>query len=180
MLRSRALGFAFSVAFILGFAEAAQATSFTLGTIAGPGTYNFGNSKDLGPFTDRVYFTIAPGVSLIFSGEALHSTWRHGGIYDLDGTLTEASGIIAEADAVFTNFHPYPDVLVTWQSIVLGPGNYHLDIFGNSESDVGPDPNDYSGQIQFAATPLPASLLLMLTALGGMGVLGPFRIRKSA
>jgi len=185
MLRSRTHGFAFFFAFILGwntlgFTGAAEATSFTLPTITGPGTYDFGNSKDLGPFTDHVYFTIAPGVSLIFSAEALHSTWRHGGIYDLDGTLTDASGIIEQADSVLTNFHPYPDVLVTWRSKVLGPGNYHLDIFGNSQSDVGPVPNDYAGKIQFAATPLPGALLLMLTALGGMGLLGRFRSRTSA
>ena len=184
MQRCRRLRFASLVAFILGFAAlgftgAAQATSFTLGTISGPGTYTFGNNKDLGPFTDKVFFTIAPSVSLIFSAEAVQNTWRHGGIYDMDGTLLDASGIIEEADAVLENFHPYPDRRVSWQSMVLGPGTYHLDIFGTSQSDVGVW-NDYSGTVQFAATPLPGSWLLMLTALGGFGLLGRFRGGKPA
>jgi len=184
MPRSRRLGFASLVAFILGFAAlgftgAAQATSFTLGPISGPGTYAFGNNKDLGPFTDKVFFTIVPGVSLIFSAEAVQSTWRHGGIYDMDGTLLDASGVIEDADAVLENFHPYPDRRVTWHSMVLGPGTYHLDIFGDSQSDVGVW-NDYSGAVQFAATPLPGSLFLMLTALGGFGLLARFRVRTPA
>lgn len=164
---------------VFGFAGAAQATSFSLGNISGPGSYSFGNNKDLGPFTDNVHFIIDPGVSLIFSAVATNHTWRHGGIYDMDGTLSDASGVILDGDSALVNPpYPYPDSVVTLQSFVLGPGHYYLSIFGTSESDVGVW-NDYFGTIQFAQTPLPASLLLMLTALGGFAVLA-LRRRETA
>lgn len=180
MLRHIKIASAFLLALVFGFAGAAQATSFSLGHITGPGDFSFGNSKDLGPFTDKVHFTIDPGVTLIFSATAVNHTWRHGGIFDMDGTLSDASGVIQDADANLVNPpFPYPDRLVTFQDIVLGPGHYFLSIFGTSESDVGVW-NDYSGTIQFSATPLPASLLLMLTALGAIGGLGWRRIGKAA
>ena len=177
MSRHFKITFAFLLALLFGLAGGAHATSFSLGNISGPGTFSFGNSKDLGPFTDNVHFIIDPGVSLIFSATATNHTWRHGGIYDMDGTLSDASGIILDGDSALVNPpFPYPDSVVTLQSIVLGPGHYYLSIFGTSESDVGVW-NDYSGTIQFAQTPLPASLLFMLTALGAFGFL---RMRKAA
>jgi hypothetical protein len=185
MLRHSRIGFALLGAFaigalVLGFAGGAKATSFNLGNISGPGSFSFGNSKDLGPFTDKVHFTIDPGVSLIFSADAVNHTWRHGGIYNMDGTLSDASGVILNGDGALVNPpFPYPDAIVSFQNIVLGPGHYFLSIFGNSESDVGVW-NDYTGNIQFAATPLPAALLMMLTALGSFGFLGWRRKGKAA
>lgn len=180
MTRFHKIGLVLLAALVIGFSASAQATSFSLGNISGPGTFSFGNDKDLGPFTDKVHFIIDPGVSLIFSADATNHTWRHGGIYNMDGTLSDASGVILDADADLVNPpFPYPDRVVTLQSILLGPGHYFLSIFGTSESEVGVW-NAYSGTIQFAATPLPASLLLMLTALGGLGVLGWRRSEKAA
>ena len=98
----------------------------------------------------------------------------------MDGTLNDASGILLNGDAATVNPpFPYPNRTVTLQSIVLGPGSYYLSIFGTSESDVGVW-NDYAGTIQFTATPLPTSLLMMLTALGGFGLLGWRRNNKAA
>jgi hypothetical protein len=180
MTRFHKIGLVLLAALVIGFSGGAQATSFSLGNISGPGTFSFGNNKDLGPFTDKVHFIIDPGVSLILSADATNHTWRHGGIYDMDGTLSDASGVILNADADLVNPpYPYPDRVVILQSILLGPGHYYLSIFGTSESEVGVW-NDYSGTIQFAATPLPASLLFMLTALGAFGLLGWRRIGKSA
>ena len=181
MTRHSKIGLAFLVALIVGFAGAAQATSFSLGNISGPGTFSFGNTKDPGPFTDKVHFVINPGVSLIFSAEATNGFWRHGSIFDMDGTLSDASGIILNGDAV-TNYpisSPYPERVVSFANTVLGPGHYYISIFGTAFSDVG-GINSYTGNIQFAQTPLPASLLMMLTALGGFGLLGWRRIGKSA
>lgn len=54
-----------------------------------------------------------------------------------------------------------------------------MSIFGTEFSDVGIS-SSYSGTVTFAATPLPASLLFMLTGLCAFGLLGRFRIGKSA
>jgi hypothetical protein len=181
MTRHTKFGLAILVAFIFGFAGAAQATSFSLGNISGPGTHAFGNNKDPGPFTDRVHFVIDPGVTLTVKVDAKNEFWRHGGIDDMDGTLSGSSGVILNGDAIttFPLSSPYPIRLVTFADIVLGPGHYFVSIFGTANSDVG-GINTYSGTIQFGATPLPASLLMMLTALGGFGLLGWRRIGKSA
>ena len=169
---------ALAMALVLGFAGGAKATSFNLGNISGPGSFSFGNNKDLGPFTDKIHFTINAGVTLTFSATAVNHTWRHGGIYNMDGTLSDASGVILNGDAALVNPpFPYPDAVVSFQNIVLGPGHYFLSIFGTSESGVGVW-NPYSGTIQF--TPLPASLLMMLTALGAFGFLGWRRNGKAA
>jgi hypothetical protein len=180
MTRHLRIGLVLIATFIIGFAGGAQATSFNLGNISGAGSFSFGNSKDLGPFTDKIHFTIDPGVSLIFSADAVNHTWRHGGIYNMDGTLSDASGVILNGDAALVNPpYPYPDAVVSFQNIVLGPGHYFLSIFGDSESDVGVW-NDYGGTIQFTATPIPAALLMMLTALGGLGLFGWRRNGKAA
>jgi hypothetical protein len=167
-------------ALVFGLAGSAQATSFSLGNISGPGVFSTGNSKDYGPFTDKVHFTIDPGVTLIFKATAIAYGWRHGGIPDFDGTLSDASGIIQNGDASAVYFpNPYPNYMVTFPDIVLGPGHYFVSLFGNSWLDVNSH-NDYTIKVTFASTPLPASLLLMLTALGGFGLLGWRRFGKSA
>src|SRR3954470_20518584 len=125
MTRFHKIGLVLLAALVVGFSGGAQATSFSLGNISGPGTFSFGNDKDLGPFTDKVHFVIDPGVTLTFSADATNHTWRHGGIYDMDGTLSDDSGVILNADADLVNPpDPYPDRVVTFQSLVLGPGHY--------------------------------------------------------
>jgi hypothetical protein len=179
-MRHSKTGLALLLALVFGLAGSAQATSFTLGNISGRGSYTIYDSKDPGQFTDKIHFTIDPGVSLIFKASVINYTWRHGGIYDMDGTLSDASGVIRNADAeTIYSSAPYPNRLVTFPATTLGPGHYFMSIFGNSFSDVLAS-NTYLAHIQFAATPLPASLLLMLTALGTIGGLGWHRLRKSA
>jgi hypothetical protein len=172
------VGLALFLALIVGLAGSAKATSLSLGHISGPGVFSTGNNKDIGPFTDRIYFLIEPGISLIFSATVLHHTWRHGGIYDMDGTLNDASGVILNGDATTIFTSPYPDRLVTFPEIVLGPGRYFVSIFGHSSMEVHSF-NDYSIKATFAATPLPASLVFMLTALGAFGGLGLRRMQRS-
>ena len=181
MTRHHKFGLALLLALIFGFAGGAQATSFSLGSISGPGTYSFGNTKDPGPFTDRIHFTIDPGVTLTVSVDASNPFWRHGGIDDMDGTLNDASGVILDGDALttFPISSPYPIREIHFVDIVLGPGSYFVEIFGNAFSDVG-GVNTYSGTISFTQTPLPASLLMMLTALGGFGLLGWRRHKRAA
>jgi hypothetical protein len=186
MQRSRAFGAAFLFSLVLafatfGFAGVGQATSFSLGHITGPGSFFVGNNKDPGPFEDRVHFIIDPGVHLIFSAEIRSDFWRHGGIDPFNGNLSDLSVIIENADSVTIDdavHSPYPYTLVTFGRIVLGPGHYVISMFGTAFSDVGAH-NSWGGTVVFSQTPLPGAFLLMLTALGGMGVLGRFRGRKS-
>src|SRR4051812_3194813 len=138
MTRGSKIGFALLVAFLAGFSGTAQATSFNLGNVSGPSVLSVGNGKDVGPFTDNYYFTINPGLSLVFSALVTDETWRHGGIYDMDGTLSDSSGIVQNGDATTSDFPPpYPVRSVNFMTTLLGPGVYKLSIFGNSESDVG-------------------------------------------
>ena len=181
MSRQILIRFTLLLALLFGFAGGAGATSFNLGNISGPGDFTISNNKAYGPFTDKIHFTIDPGVSLIVNIGVVNDFWRHGGIDDLDGTLSDDSGVILDGDGqtVFPITSPYPSRLVTFAQTVLGPGHYYISLFGNSWLDVN-SINQYSAHIQFAATPLPASLLLMLTALGGVGVLGWRRNRNAA
>jgi hypothetical protein len=181
MLRSRSFGFAFLIAFILGFSGAAQATSFTLGPVSGPTIFDIGNSKGEGPFTDLYFFSIDPGVALDVSAFVTTGFSRISFIADLDGTLSGASGVIVDGDTS-TVFSPEgrPKRDVNFATTLLGPGNYVLSLFGTATAAFPGPTSPYSGQIQFAATPLPGALLLMLTALGGIGILGRLRGRKSA
>lgn len=170
MTRNSKIAFAFLLALLLGFSGGAQATSFNLGNVSGPTQFSIGNQKLPGPFLDKFHFTIDPGVSLNFSAFANTGPSRHDAILDMEGTLSDASGVILNADAV-TVITIYPDRQLTFPSTLLGPGHYFLSIFGTETSDVsigGP----YTGTLTFAATPLPGALLLMLTALGGFGLLG--------
>jgi len=181
MLRSRIFGSALFFAIVLGFSGAAQATSFSLGPISGPGSFSIGNTKDPGPFEDRVHFTIDPGVTLLVNAKAFNQSGRHDGIYDLDGTLNDSSSVLLEGDSQTLpglGGQPYPYQLVTFASIVLGPGSYYFSIFGTEDSDVGIS-SDWAGTVTFSQTPLPPALILMLTALGGMGLFGRSRSRKS-
>ena len=179
MLRHSKLAFALLLALVF-CAGGAQATSFNLGNISGPGTFTTGNSKAFGPFTDKIHFTIDPGVTLILKASAINPSWRHGGITDFDGTLSDSSGIILNGVAS-TDFStpPYPDYLVSFANIVLGPGHYYISLFGNSWLDVN-SVNSYTAKLQFAQTPLPGALLFMLTALGAFGVIGRRKTAKTA
>jgi hypothetical protein len=180
MQRSRTLGFAFFIAFILGSSGAAQATSFSLGHVTGPGTFSVGNNKAPGPFEDRVHFIIEPGVHLIFSADIRSDFWRHGGIDPLNGNLTYHSAVLENADSVTLDdlsHSPYPYTLVTFGKIVLGPGHYVISMFGTAFSDVGAQ-NSWGGTVTFSQTPLPTSLIFMLTALSTF-TFGLRRVRKA-
>jgi len=181
MLRHNRIALALLLALVFGWAGGAQATSFNLGQITGPSAFGTGNNKAAGPFTDKIHFTIAAGVSLVFKADVVSNFWRHGAIDDLDGTLSDASGVILDADAltVYPITSPYPTRLVTFAETVLGPGHYYISLFGNSWLDVN-SINDYTASIQFAQTPLPGALLFMLTALGGFGLFGWRRSGKTA
>ena len=181
MTRHSKIGLALLVAFVAGFAGGAGATSFSLGNISGPGTFSFGNNKDPGPFVDKVHFIIDPGVMLDFTAFATTGFSNRSWILDMDGTLSDASGVILDADAV-TLFAPegFPKRDVNYPKTLLGPGHYFLSIFGTATHAFPGPSSPYSGSITFAATPLPASLLFMLTALGASGLLGWRRIGKSA
>jgi len=63
---------------------------------------------------------------------------------------------------------------------ISGPGHYFLSLFGTATNAFPGPSSHYSGTIQFAQTPLPASLLFMLTALAGFGLLNRRRIGTSA
>ena len=171
MTRHRKIGFALLVAFIVGSAGTAQATSFNLGNVSGPSVLSGTNKKDVGPFTDNYYFTIDPGVSLLFSARILSNSFRYGGIYDLDGTLS-GSGINLDGEASLISPGLYPTSQVTFLATLLGPGTYKLSLFGTSTLYL-PSYNDYYATITLAApTPLPPALFLMLTALGALGWFG--------
>jgi hypothetical protein len=181
MQRSRPLGFAFFIAFILGFTGAAQATSFSLGHITGPGIFSVGNYKGPGPFEDRVHFIIDPGIHLVFSADIRSDFWRHGVIDPLNGNLTYHSAVLENADSVTIDdpaHSPYPYTLVTFGKLVLGPGHYVISMFGTAFSDVGAS-NSWGGTVTFSQTPLPPAFVLMLTALGAVGLFGRFRSRVS-
>jgi hypothetical protein len=181
MTRLKKIWPALLATFIIGYSGGAQATSFNLGSISGPGVFSVGYTKDPGPFTDLYFFTIDPGVSLDFSAFVFNAFGRHSAIGDMDGTLSDASGVILDADAIDNGdpMFPAPHRELTFPQTLLGPGNYKMAIFGTVFSDVGISA-DYSGTVTFAATPLPGALLLMLTALGGVGLLGRLRRRTSA
>ncbi len=181
MLRHHRFALALLLALVFGCAGGAQATSFNLGQVTGPGSFTTGNDKAAGPFTDTSHVTIAAGVSLIFKADIVNRVWRHGAIDDLDGTLSDASGVISDGDAttVYPSSYPYPSRLVTFTGTVLGPGHYYISLFGNSWLDVN-SVNSYTANIQFAQTPLPGALLFMLTALAGFGLLGRRRSGRSA
>lgn len=94
MTRLPKIGLALLTALVVGFSSGAQATSFNLGNISGPGVFSVGNSKAPGPFTDLIFFTIDPGVTLNFGAFVFNAFGRHGAIGDMDGTLSDASGVI--------------------------------------------------------------------------------------
>jgi len=178
-MRHIKIGLSLLVALLVGFAGMAQATSFSLGNVSGPSVFNVENIKDTGPFLDKIHFIIDPGVTLVFSALVGNYATRHDGIYDLEGTLSDASGVILNGDAVVINPLPYPDREITFPATLLGPGHYYLSLFGHAYTDVARG-SPYYATIQFAATPLPASLLMMLTALGGFGLLGWRRSGRAA
>jgi hypothetical protein len=172
----RPFGFAFVIALLIGLSGAAQATSFTLGNVSGPTALAIGNNKGPGPFTDLYFFSIDPGVLLDVSAFVTTGFSRISFILDLDGTLNGAAGVIVNGDA-HTVFAPegFPKRDVIFATTPLGPGNYVLKLFGTATAAFPGPTSSYSGNIQFAATPLPGALLLMLTALAGIGVLGRLR-----
>lgn len=178
-MRHGTIGLALLLAAVFGFAGAAQATSFNLGNISGPGQFAFGNNKFVRPFTDKVHFTINPGVTLTFSAFVSTGFARRSHILDMDGTLSDDSGVILDGDAFTVMPEGFPDRHVKFQNTVLGPGHYYLSIFGTATStNPGPMSRAYAGTITF--TPLPASLLFMLTALCGLGIFGRHRAKQTA
>jgi hypothetical protein len=166
MPRFSRLSLALLAVLCLGFAGSARATSFSLGHVSGPFSFSVMNGKLTGPFVDKFHFIIDPGVSLIFTADFNLYSFRHWDIADLDGTLSDASGVILNGDASSLDEPSgYPRRLVTFPSLQLGPGHYFVSIFGHAFSDVGAT-IVYSGTIQLARTPIPTSLLMLLTALG--------------
>jgi hypothetical protein len=123
MPRQSRLGLALLAASMLGFTGTAEATSFDLGSVSGPKQLSGMNNKLPGPFTDHFYFTIDPGVTLIFRAWFNAYSFRHWDIADMDGTLSDASGVILNGDAE-TRYDsgPYPRRLVTYNAHTLGPG----------------------------------------------------------
>jgi hypothetical protein len=179
MTRHSKILFALLAAFVVGFSGGAHATSFNLGSVSGPTVLPVGYGKLPGPFTDHYFFSIDPGASLVFSALVTGDTWRHGYFSDFDGTLSDASGVILDGDSLYYHTqNPYPYFQVAFPNTLLGPGQYHLSIFGTAGSDVDSF-TSYSGQITLAATPLPPSMLLMLTALGGVGLFSWIRSGKA-
>jgi hypothetical protein len=183
MTRHNRIGLVLILALAFGFAGTAQATSFSLGHITGPGAYAIQNNKSPGAFEDRIHFVIDPGIHLVFSAKVHNQSDRHDAIHDLDGALTYHSAIIEDADAREvgspTGF-PYPYYLVTFEKIVLGPGHYVITMFGHTTSDIVGKTSQWAGTVTFSQTPLPGALLLMLTALGAFGLIGRFRRGMSA
>ena len=180
MPRFSKLSLALFAALCFAFAGGARATSFNLGPVSGPFLFTAMNGKLAGPFVDNFHFSLNPGVTLIFTADFSQSSLReHWDIPDLDGTLSDVSGVILNGDASSIDEpYGYPTRLVTFRPLQLGPGHYVVSIFGHAISDVGAT-IVYAGTIRLAQTPIPASLLMLLTALGAFCWLGWLRFPDS-
>jgi len=181
MKRSHPVGIVLLAAVFFGMVGQAGARTIDLGAISGPITFSIHHDKLVKPFNDQYLFTVDPGTTLDFSAFVSTGYSNRFWILDMDGTLSDTSGVIVNGDAV-TNILPgagFPDRDVTFPSTLLGPGDYVLAIFGTpSRAFPGPT-SSYSGDIKFcsggvctspATTPLPASLPLMLAALAGLAL----------
>jgi hypothetical protein len=158
-----------------------------------PGSHTYGNSH--GSLTTPVYTTVG-GQSYEFyddyvftiagaTANSLTSSINLGNflgldsfqvrLYELDGNTplprfgAVAGGTLIQAWSMPINYSPgMTGLMAVISEQVLGPGSYVLEVRGNVNGQFG---GSYSGVMNLAPVPLPAAAWLLLSALGGLGMM---------
>lgn len=151
----------------------AQATVFPLGSFSAPATIPVGDSGLAGPFEDSFTFSIDPGTSAIFSAFLSTGFSNRAFILDMEAVLLSDGQVVEPGDATTVLLPPFPARNVNFDQVLIGSGDYSLDVVGTGTSAF-PGPNSgYSGSITLDPAPAqidePAGLALLLIALGITG-----------
>ena len=160
----------------------AHATVIPLGSFSAPATIPVADSRLVGSFEDSFTFAIDAGTSAIFSAFLSTGFSNRAFILDMEASLSSGGQLVEPGDAT-TVFLPegFPSRDVSFDQILLGSGDYTLDVVGTGTS-VFPGPNSsYSGTITLDPAPPPidepTTLGLLLAGLSVTAWLGARRSR---
>lgn len=153
-------------------------------SLAVPGTYSYSNTLAGGAnggtpitgspnaygFYDDYEFSVAGGTA-----DSLTATINLGGVYNISNldariysvagltTLPQLGAVAGEIDGTTSG------EIVTIGSALLNPGTYVLEVQGNATGSLG---GTYSGVLQLSSpVPLPATWMLLLSGVAGIGLL---------
>jgi len=170
----------------LAWAAPAKAADVDLGTVtSSPTSLVFGNDGLLGPFADVFTFAIGAGDSFGFSAFMSTGYSNRSGILDMQAGLFSGGTLLLAGDAQ-TVYLPegFPSRDISFDSIVLGAGEYQLRVTGTATSFLADVPitAGYRGSLDFAAAPAPipepASVVLMALSLGMLGLFARRRVSR--
>jgi len=169
----------------LAWVAPVKAADVDLGTVTSPASLVFGNDGLLGPFADVFTFAIGAGDSFGFSAFLSTGFGNRSGILDMQAGLFSAGTLLLAGDAQ-TVYLPegFPSRDISFDSIVLGAGEYQLRVTGTATSFLSDVPitAGYQGSLDFtaapAAIPEPTSVLLMAFGLGMLGVVARRRVSR--
>ncbi len=169
----------------LAWAAPAKAADVDLGTVTSPTSLVFGHDGLLGPFADVFTFAIGAGDSFGFSAFMSTGYSNRSGILDMQAGLFRTDSLLQAGDAQ-TVYLPegFPSRDISFDSIVLGAGEYQLRVTGTATSFLADVPitAGYQGSLDFtaapAAIPEPTSVLLMAFGLGMLGVVARRRVSR--
>jgi hypothetical protein len=155
----------------------AHATLIPLGSFSAPATIPVGDSGLGGSFDDSFTFSIDAGTSAIFSAFLSTGFSNRAFILDMEASLSSGGQPVEPGNAT-TVFLPegFPSRNVSFDQILLGSGDYTLEVVGTGTS-VFPGPTSgYSGTITLDPGPPPidepTTVSLLLAALGIAAWLG--------
>jgi hypothetical protein len=139
--------------------DAGMALQLTLANNTGSALSSFGISYDIDRFTVASAANELPGYQLFYSTDG--STWTN--VSALNPTLTNVPNTVG-----VTNISG----AVTLSSTVANGSNLELRWVDDDASQSSPDQMIGLNNVEITPVPLPASLPLLVVALGGVGVLG--------
>ena len=171
----------------LAWAAPVKAADVDLGTVTSPASLVVGNDGLLGPFADVFTFAIGAGDSFGFSAFLSTGFSNRSGILDMQAGLFRADSLLLAGDAQ-TVYLPegFPSRDISFDSTVLGAGEYQLRVTGTATSFLSDVPitAGYQGSLDFAAAPAaipePASVVLMALSLGMLGLFARRRVSRPA
>lgn len=159
-----------------------KATDQSLGSVATPTVLTFSGGALPGAFTDNFLFSIVGAAPLEFTAFLSTGYNNRFFILDMDASLLRDGVTVAEGDAVTKTLpEGFPSRDVSFQSIVLSPGSYALQVTGTATNAVDSSSfSTYEGTMTFAAvapTVAEPATWLLFGAGAGAGAIGLGRRR---